>query len=252
MDLNERKDKDFNRHPWELSRTRCIRGGIGKYLDVMHRKVPNRGMRYINVGAGDCFFDQELLARYADDEVYAVDIGYENVPSDEGRIHRYNYLEEIPDGKYDYAIMMDSLEYMEDDAAYVKKVTERLRKGGWFFFTLPAYPSLFSDHDVHVKNLRRYSRQSFHALVDQIPELKIREEYCFYTSLFMVRYLQKKLRIPIDPNNNVTTKWKYRENHFVTRLVAGCLDLDFRVNKMCSRIGIRLPGLSLLVICRKV
>lgn len=250
MDLSEVTGEVLNRHPWELSRTKCILDAFSHYLDKMHEK---RGHRtYINVGAGDLYFDNVLLKKYAEDEVHAVDIGYKDREADDGRIHKYHYLEEIEGKNFDYAVMMDSLEYMEDDVLYIRNMTEKLKMGGYFFFTLPAFPILFSDHDIHVKNLRRYSSKTFGEVLRQIPELKKVEEYNFYTSLFMVRFLQKMLHLPIDPDQKVTAYWQYGEKSIVTKFLTGCLNLDFKVNKILSRAGIRLPGLSMLVVCRKV
>lgn len=250
MDINETTEEVVNRHPWELSRTGSVLGAFSKYLDKLHKN--QTGKRYLNVGAGDLYFDKILLAKYEKDEVYAVDLGYKELGAEGNNIHKYHYLEEIEAGKFDYAIMMDSLEYMEDDVAYVTKVSSRLRKGGYFFFTLPAFPILFSEHDVHVKNLRRYSRQSFYEVIRQVPGLKIKEDYNFYTSLFLVRFLQKFLRLPIDKEHKVTAKWGFKETGPVTRFFTGLLNLDFAVNRTLSRIGIRLPGLSMLVVCKKV
>ena len=246
MDLNETNQEVVNRHPWELSRTKCILKVFSKYLGNTGKMAS-----YINVGAGDLYFDRVLLKKYKKHKVHAVDIGYESMDSDDERIKKYHYLEEIPVESVDYALMMDSLEYMEDDAGYVRKMSEKIRKGGYFFFTLPAFQILFSDHDVNVKNLRRYSRKSFAGVLKKVPELEKIEDHYFYTSLFLVRFAQKMLRLPIDPDHKVTAYWQHAENSLVTRLLEACLSLDFTVNRAFSKIGIRFPGLSLLVICRK-
>ena len=250
MDLNEVTGEGFNRHPWEISRTKCVRDAFSKHLSRQHKN--KIGMRYVNIGAGDLYFDRALLAKYTQDEVHAVDIGYKDLASEEKNIHKYNYLEEIEDQKFDYAIMMDSLEYMEDDVAYVAKVTSWLRKGGYFFFTLPALPFLFSEHDITVHNLRRYSRKSFFKVIHKVPGLKIVEDYNFYTSLFLIRFIQKFSHMSIDKEHKVTTGWRFKENGLITRFVTECLNLDFAVNKAFRKIGIRLPGLSMLVVCRKM
>ena len=65
MDLHERhKDGSAveNRHPWELSRTKKVLEVFGKYLDKRHGEG---GEKYINIGAGDQYFDHRLLKRYA-------------------------------------------------------------------------------------------------------------------------------------------------------------------------------------------
>ncbi len=147
--------------------------------------------------------------------------------------------------------MMDSLEYMEDDVEYVRKMSRKIKKGGYFFFTLPAFSALFSEHDKNVKNLRRYDSRSFDCVLERVQGLKKVEEHYFYTSLLLVRCTQKLFHLPIDPKHKVTTGWNFSESSFVTRLLTWCLNLDFLVNRLFSKMGIKLPGLSLLVVCRR-
>ena len=251
MDLRERDDKIggvMHRHPWELSRTRRVMEVFGKWLDKLPGKDGKR--KYINVGAGDLYFDRYLLKKYRKDRVYAVDLEYDESVPDYPRIKKFHYLDEVPDGM-DYGIMMDSLEYMPEDAAYVKALSDKIKKGGYLFFTLPAIPAIFSEYDDIVKNLRRYDMKSFRKLVASVPGLKIVDCHYFYTSLFLVRYLQVRLKLRIDKNRNVTSHWKYSEKNWITKLLVCILDCDFMIGRGLSRIGLNLPGLSLLVVCRK-
>ena len=71
-----------------------------------------------------------------------------------GNIQKFRCLEEIEEDGFDYALLMDSLEYMEDDMEYITQLCNKLNKGAWLFFTLPAFQKLWSDHDVIVKLLR--------------------------------------------------------------------------------------------------
>lgn len=128
MDLNETTRELVSRHPWELSRTRCILNVYKKYIDRCHER--KEICRYINVGAGDLYFDNVLMQKYEKDEVYAVDIGYEDRDSGEGRIHKCRYLEEVKADHIDYAMMMDSLEYMENDVEYIRNISLKLVRGG--------------------------------------------------------------------------------------------------------------------------
>lgn len=250
MDLNETTEEVLYRHPWELSRTQCIIKVLSRYIDQLGKK--GKHASYINVGAGDLYFDKVLFEKYSGNQVYAVDIAYKSMDPEDKRIHKYHYLEEIDVKSVDYAVMMDSLEYMEDDAGYVRAVAEKIKKGGFFFFTLPAYPFLFSDHDKNVHNLRRYSRKSFAELLRKVPELEKVEDHNFYTSLFLVRVIQKSLCIPIDPEHKVTAYWKYSRKHPLTFIPEKCLTMDFKINRILSKAGIRIPGLSMLVVCRRV
>lgn len=248
MDLSESSTEVFNRHPWELSRTQCVLGVFSKYIDRMKKA----DIVYINAGAGDLYFDRILLKKYVNNHVHAIDIAYEDMKPEDDRIHKYHFLEDVKAENMDYAIMMDSLEYMEDDVDYVKKMTQKIRKGGYFFFTLPAFPILFSDYDVKIKNLRRYSHRTFDKVLDKVPELKKVEAHNFYTSLFAIRFVQKMLHLPIDPHCRFTANWSLAQDNILTKILTTCLNIDFGFNRMLGRIGIRLPGLSMIIVCRKV
>ena len=250
MDLNEITGEVINSHPWELSRTYCVLDSFSEYLDEEHRG--NSARTYINAGSGDLYFDKALLQKYEQDQVYAIDIAYKDMTVDDRRIHKFHFLEEIQVKKVDYAIMMDSLEYMKDDVGYIRSMGKKMKEGGYFFFTLPAFPILFSDYDVNIRNLRRYSHKSFSEVLKNLPEFEKIEEYNFYSSLFMIRFVQKILHLPIDPKRKFTAGWKYARENFLTRFLTMCLDLDFKLNRMLGQLGIRLPGLSMLVVCRKI
>ena len=110
------------------------------------------------------------------------------------------------------------------------------------FFSIPAYTSLFSDHDVHVGNLRRYNRKDIEKLFSDIDGLEIVYSRHFYFSLYLVRLFQVLTKIKIDPEQKVTTGWKFKEDGWITRVVKGVLNFDYL-------IGRYLPGLSLMIVC---
>ena len=253
MDIRERIENPLCRHPWELSRTECVTGECSRYLQKEKNKT------YINVGAGDLFFDDYLLDRFKNTGVIAVDIAYtqalkELLLSDlrnADRISMKTSLEELGGVCADFAVMMDSLEYMEDDLAYVRALTELVAESGYLFFTLPAFQFLFSAHDEHVGNLRRYSKKDFISLISQIPELEIVQTHYFYSALLIPRLLQKVLRQDADPRRKQTTGWKFSERNAVTVLVKKALNADYKINILLAKAHLGLPGLSLFAVCRK-
>ncbi len=252
MDLRERDGEGSgvkNRHPWELSRTKKVSEVFEKYIDKLHGESGKR--TYVNVGAGDLYFDRRLLKKYTKDSVYAVDLEYDASVPDYPRTVKCHYLEEVPD-KMDYGIMMDSLEYMPEDEAYVKALGDKVKRGGYLFFTLPAIPSVYSEYDYIVKNLKRYDIKSFEKMIASIPELKIVDCHYFYHILFLIRYVQVRMRLRIDKKRKTTSHWKYSEKSPITRLIVRILDMDFTISRWLSRVGLNLPGLSMLVVCRKV
>jgi len=245
MDINETSDIPINRHPWELSRTGCVIKAIRPYLDEMRKA--KAALSYINVGAGDCYFDQTLLKAYPQDMCHAVDIGYKEL-AQAGNIRKYHRLEQVT-GVLEWALMMDSLEYIEDDVAFLNTMLPQIADGGYFFFTLPACPFLFSDYDLLIKNLRRYSRGSFRKVVEQVPGLKIVRSHNFYTLLFIIRLLEKICRKTYDPEQYLTVMWQHKEESLKSRCLTALLNMDFFINKTLAKVGIRLPGLSMLVVC---
>ena len=62
MDINETSKKMKSRHPWELSRTKCVLKSMDSYLTDIHRNGEKK--RYLNIGAGDMYFDRALMKKW--------------------------------------------------------------------------------------------------------------------------------------------------------------------------------------------
>lgn len=249
MDQNEVGKGMIYRHPWELSRTKMVIKEWDRFIDRI--RPDNRDvLRYVNVGAGDMYFDDIYQEKHDNTEVYAVDIGYDLGDDDiEERGSKYltKYIDNYTgsgDFLFDYSVMMDSLEYFPDDRAFIAKLASCVKPGGLMLFSLPAYKGLFSDHDRHVGNLRRYDKADAIEFFSGMEGLEVVYSRYFYFSLYLVRLFQVKLHTRIDPDQKITTGWKHSENSLATRIVKGFLDLDYRLGK-------HLPGLSLMVICQK-
>lgn len=247
MDYNEISKGMVNRHPWELSRT-------GMLLKAFKKYVGNKEGRYVNIGSGDCYFDKKLFDSGMAKECYAVDIAYTDAfvsDNPDSRLLMVNDISGIEDETCDFSLMMDSLEYFEEDAEYVKRLSEKVKKGGYMLFTLPAYKKLFSNHDINVGNLRRYDISDVKEMFEKLPDIELVDYRHFYFSLYIVRWFQVKTKAVVDPEAKVTTGWKHKENSFITKILVGILNLDFLFGKLIKNSGADLPGLSLLVVARK-
>lgn len=67
----------------------------------------------------------------------------------------------------DLVVAFDVLEHVVDDAACVDDIYRVLRPGGTFLVAVPCDPKLWSEHDVAVDHVRRYTRKTLHdVLVD--------------------------------------------------------------------------------------
>ncbi len=61
--------------------------------------------------------------------------------------------------RFDMIVTMDVLEHLPDDCAAMREFHRVLKPGGRVFATVPAYPHLWSEHDVALMHHRRYLRQ---------------------------------------------------------------------------------------------
>ena len=68
-------------------------------------------------------------------------------------------MDRLPFGRarFDVILMLDVLEHFPDDTAVVAEARALLRPGGALLVSVPAYQTLFSEHDRAVQHLRRYS-----------------------------------------------------------------------------------------------
>lgn len=67
----------------------------------------------------------------------------------------------------DLVVAFDVLEHLVDDDACVDDIHRVLRPGGTFLVAVPCDPKLWSEHDVAVDHVRRYTRKTLHdVLVD--------------------------------------------------------------------------------------
>jgi SAM-dependent methyltransferase len=240
MDLKE-KTSNINRHPWELSRSRCILSLI--------RKRPWK--RFADIGAGDMFFTRQLLDMDSRTEVYAVDSEYDEELKSVDGIHCLNDISGLPDGSFDCLVLMDVLEHIEDDDAFLKKLLDKLVVGGSLVITVPAMQFLFSSHDKFLHHYRRYSRKRLLTLLKK-NNLKIEKCHYFYTLLFFLRLVSLvKDRLLPDKNQTGVGEWKFPKKHIATQCIMRILNIDFFINTLLDKCRIHLPGLSVMAVCKK-
>lgn len=241
MDLTEMTGSP-HRHPWEVSRCQNI-------LKLLPRQS---GLAYADVGAGDAFFSSTLAA-LPHARVYAVDNEYADARTEDAGIIRYNDVALLGAESIDCLILMDVLEHVEDEDAFLAAVLGKLQPNGTLVITVPAMQFLFSSHDVFLKHYRRYSRKRLLAVLHRNGMRADRCHY-FYTGLFLVRCLSvpfEKLAGVADKKNEGIGAWRFSATSIVSRLLVAALNADFFLNALLNTIGLRMPGLSLVAVCRK-
>ena len=73
----------------------------------------------------------------------------------------------VSDDSLDLVVAFDVLEHIVDHDTAVSEVRRALRPGGMFLIAVPADPKLWSDHDVAVDHVRRYTRDTLRAVLER-------------------------------------------------------------------------------------
>ena len=73
----------------------------------------------------------------------------------------------VDDASFDLVMAFDVLEHILDHDTAVAEVRRALRPDGRFLIMVPADPRLWSDHDVAVDHVRRYTRETLREVLER-------------------------------------------------------------------------------------
>jgi len=100
----------------------------------------------------------------------------------------------FPGAAFDAVVMLDVLEHIEDDGASLAALHACLKPGGHLLLTVPAFPFLWSHHDVIHHHKRRYTKQDLKALLAFQGFEIVLTNYCnfwVFPAVFALRVLEK-------------------------------------------------------------
>jgi SAM-dependent methyltransferase len=85
-----------------------------------------------------------------------------------GNLFVYNILDQEPSllGRYDGVLLLDVIEHIDDDAAFLRAALRHLRSGGIVAVNVPASMMLFSDYDRVAGHVRRYTQHGLRELLE--------------------------------------------------------------------------------------
>ena len=220
------------RHPWYAGRRRIL----ATTLDAL--AVP-AGARVLDAGCGAG--GNLALLRSRGYDAVGVDPDPRAVAA-AGPEAAVGSVLDLPfaDGTFDLVCCLDVLEHVDDER---RALAELRRVGRALLVTVPAFPGLWSSHDVAAGHVRRYSRAS---LIRAAAGAGWRPErvWAFNSLLLPVvaaRRLGERLR-PVAPRSDLL-----RSPRFAGPLVGAALGCEARL----LRRGVHAPvGLSLIGVFR--
>ncbi len=226
-------------HWWFVGRRKVLRR-------LLRRLGPPAGARILEVGCG-AGGNVPLLREFG--AVAALE------PDDESRAYASERLGLaidtglLPDGlpyepeSFDLVCAFDVVEHVDDDAGSVRALARLVKPGGAILTTVPAYPWMWSHHDVLHHHKRRYLLPAYRALFDEAG-LTVETATYFNTLLFPLAAVQRTAKRLLGDNSAddaMPPAW-------LNKALAGVFSLEAPV----LGAGAGLPfGLSIAVIARK-
>ena len=245
MDLKERPQKPFSRHPWEVVRARFF----GRLLA---EALPEKGpARILDVGAGDGFLAASLAGSpHRPASVTCWDPGYTD--DDLAQLPSRSpwgdtdvcFYRDRPSECYSVILLLDVLEHVEDDQALLQSlVSANLAPGGKVMLSVPSWRLLYSGHDERLGHHRRYDPDDARRLVQRAGLVPERCGGLFH-SLLAVRILEVGLAavgLRREPGS-ATLEW--RHGRLLSATARAVLLLEAAAASRLGRAGVDLPGLS--------
>ena len=253
MDITELKRSRWkvNRHPWEIARVRII--------IFLLKKQKKKFDHIADYGSGDAFVINKLVEAKIATSYSAIDTEYNTdiVNKLKGKNETIRFYQsqsefEETEKKADLILMLDVLEHCKDDREVLKQtisspfiISDKLN----ILITVPAFQSLFSQHDSLLLHYRRYNRKQLLQLCKNAGIMPIHSGYFFFSLLPLRIILLIVEKLKIRKTNNSIDNW--RGGKWISNFIAALLWIDFRICYAFSNWGIHLSGLSCYCLCQK-
>jgi len=251
MDISEfsrLNDKaNYERHPWETSRVNVLK----HLLQSFKLKFPVQ--RIVDIGGGDAFVINSLFSENFATQYFAIDIAYTPEVIEQLKINNNSpvtylnsleeYIAKFDDNVPTLFLCMDVLEHLENEGIILSHLTSN--PDNYYFFSVPAFQSVFSSHDVLLGHYRRYTLNGFKDMLSSYG-FKIQNKGYYFTSLLFLRWLEKKMKK--DKKESIDN-WEGGKQK--TRLINTMLTIDFKTTTLLGKMGITVPGLSCYCLCKK-
>jgi SAM-dependent methyltransferase len=151
----------YRRHWWWRAREEYL-------LEVLRRHLPRHGSSGIlDVGCGAGLFF-ERLAEFGPVHGIETDATMRTGrPDIDDRIHWGTFESFRPAGSFDAILMLDVLEHLTDPLTPLRLSLDLVEPRGVLVATVPAFPLLWTSHDVLNEHVRRYTRRTFRRLLER-------------------------------------------------------------------------------------
>lgn len=193
----------------------------------------------LDVGAGSGFFAGRIGTAINATSVICYDPNYKDFQVGErGNISFRRALSEEEYRVAELTLILDVLEHVPNDFAFLSEIVKRARENSTFVITVPAFMGLWGGHDEFLGHLRRYRLSELKELVEDSGLIVTRGRYLFriiFPIVWVVRKIRKRsIRGDLTP---------------MSPAVNSVLRAICTIDNLLS--GVALPGVSAIVVARK-
>ncbi len=203
--------------------------------------------RVLDIGAGSGIFSKQLLDAGIADSAVCVDMNYVQPHEEAYHGKPIAFVREAPPEGERLVLMMDVLEHVDDAPGLLRQYTQHMDAQGRVVISVPAFPFLWSGHDVFLEHKRRYTMNTLRKAVEEAGLEVVRMRY-FFGLLFLPVAALRILR-------NIRMKAGTLEPKSEMKLAPGWLNcLLVEVHEVEREILFpinSLGGLTLFCLCQK-
>ena len=173
----------FEKHWWWRARAELI-------IETLQRLRPSTGWNYIlDVGCGEGLFFPRLR-QFGLVEGIEPAWRMENERNADGNhIYTCSFDQNFqPPHKYSLILMLDVLEHLQDPIGALRHARELLEPNGTILITVPAFRTLWTNHDVLNHHFTRYTKAGLGQLTASAG-LRIIEARYFFHWLYVAKFI---------------------------------------------------------------
>lgn len=187
-------------HWWFLVRQKIILQFLKKYISPGDQQL-----HILNIGAagGGSSEFLKLFGAVTSVETEPLFIEYlkkQNINVTEASITNLPY----DDNRFDLVCAFDVIEHVDDDAQAMKEMQRVCKNDGAICITVPAFKSLWSQHDVVNGHFRRYKKNDLKVLFEKTKQLESIETTYFNSLLFLPILIVRKISNQFRKNKKET------------------------------------------------
>ena len=146
-------------------------------------------------------------------------------------------------GRYDTVVLLDVVEHLEDDVAFLRAATQHVRDEGHIVINVPALNALFSRYDTQAGHQRRYTKRSLSTLCERSGLDVVAVQYWGMSLLPLAAV--RKLVLAFVPKDSIIKTGFKPPAPWINRLMMGVMKLELSLLKAPPL------GTSLLMIAKR-